>query len=340
MQLHKRTPDIGQLFKVFRREAPDRPTLFELFMNDSLYEILAERKHPGDDPLEYLKFRVDAFYAAGYDYVSINGCDIGFPAGEHDRDKTISLNQGFVITDWASFERYPWPDPEHYDYSKLEKILAYLPGNMRLMVMGPSGVLENVISLVGYDNLCFMIADEPELAETVFERVGTTLEKYYRLCAQYPSVGFLMSNDDWGFNTQTFLSPEMMRKYVFPYHARIVKAGHDANKPVVLHSCGELNAVMEDVIQMGYDARHSYEDVITPVEEFYERWGSRIAILGGIDMNFIVTKTPEEVAARARAMLERTKTRGGYALGTGNSVPEYIPINNYLAMLGVALEEG
>lgn len=339
MRLTNRLPDIDQLLKVFRREVPDRPVLFELFMNDPLYEVLAGRKNPGGaDPLEYLKFRVDAFAAAGYDYVSTQGCDIAFEVGTSEHEKTKSLNDGFVITDRASFEAYKWPDPESRDYSVLTKIADYLPGNMKLMIMGPCGVLENAIALVGYDNLCFMLVDDPDLAAEIFARVGNVLEKYYRICAEHASVGFLMANDDWGFNTQTFLSPDMMRKYVFPYHQKIIHAAHDNGKPIALHSCGELGGVMEDVIGMGFDARHSYEDVITPVEQFYEKWHDKIAVFGGIDIDFIVTRTAGEVADRARKMLERTKERGGYALGTGNSVPEYIPRENYFAMIKVALE--
>ena len=60
--------------------------------------------------------------------------------------------------------------------------------------------------------------------------------------------------------------------------------------------------------------------------------------MGGIDMNFLVTRTPEEVYARARAMLERAADRGNYLLGSGNSIPEYVPVENYLAMIRAALD--
>jgi uroporphyrinogen decarboxylase len=70
----------------------------------------------------------------------------------------------------------------------------------------------------------------------------------------------------------------------------------------------------------------------------YERWGERIAILGGIDLDFVCRSTPAEVHARSRAMLERSATRGGYALGTGNSVPEYVPVENYFAMITAATQ--
>jgi uroporphyrinogen decarboxylase len=50
----------------------------------------------------------------------------------------------------------------------------------------------------------------------------------------------------------------------------------------------------------------------------------------------MVTQTPERIFERATRMLERTRTRGGYLLGTGNSVPEYIPFENYRALLRAA----
>jgi len=75
-----------------------------------------------------------------------------------------------------------------------------------------------------------------------------------------------------------------------------------------------------------------------PVEEAYEQWGSRIATMGGIDVDFLCRSTPAHVYARSRAMLERTVKRGGYALGSGNSIPEFVPHAQYLAMLSAAWE--
>ena len=89
---------------------------------------------------------------------------------------------------------------------------------------------------------------------------------------------------------------------------------------------------------MGFDGRHSYEDVIMPVEDAYDKYGDRIVIMGGIDMNFLVNGTPEDIYARSRAMLERSAEKGNYLLGSGNSIPPYVPVKNYLAMTKAALD--
>jgi len=349
MKLHNRKPDMENLYSVLRGEKPSRPTLFELFMNQDLYERLAGRKlkvlkdgGPGqaeENALDNLKLVVEAYAAAGYDYATTHASAFAFEAGEHERKNTISLNEDFVITDEASFERYRWPDPSKADFSRLENIRPFLPEGMKLMVMGPGGVLENVITLTGYDNLCFMIYENPKLAEAVFNHVGERLLAYYQRALQYDTIGLLMSNDDWGFKHQTFLSPADMRKYVFPWHKKYVELAHSKKIPAVLHSCGYANDIMDDIINfMGYDGKHSYEDAILPVEECYDRWHSRIAILGGIDVNYIIQRSEEEITARCRAMLKRAESGGSYALGTGNSVPEYIPQDHFIALLKAALE--
>jgi uroporphyrinogen decarboxylase len=341
MKLHNRKPDIENLYKVFRCETPSRPTLFELFMNRPLYERLAGRTLPtaGDPALENLKLVVDAYAAAGYDYASTHGSAFGFPSGRREAKNTLSLNEGFVITDEASYNAYTWPEPEDCDYSRLEKIRPFLPDGMKLMAMGPGGVLENVIRLTGYDNLCLMMYDSPDLVRAVFDNVGKRLLRYYEIALEFDTVGLLMSNDDWGFKTQTFLAPQDMRNYVFPWHKKYVELAHKHGIPAALHSCGYFGEVMEDTISyIGFDGKHSYEDAILPVEDSYERWQGRIAILGGMDVNWIIGHSEEDITARCRAMLQRADSRGGYALGTGNSVPEFIPQEHFIALLKAALD--
>ncbi|MDD2361513.1 MAG: uroporphyrinogen decarboxylase family protein [Oscillospiraceae bacterium] len=339
MTISNRQPEFQNLLKVLRCEVPKRPTLFEFFMNIPLYEKLAGRKEHYNSYLDIMKLIIDAYRNAGYDYATVYASDFKFSINNKEHKSTLSLNEGMVITDRASFDAYDWPDPESFDYSRLEKIEDYLGDNMKLMIMGPDGVLENVTKLVGYDNLCYMLFDDPELVQEIFDSVGSRLVKYYEIAAQYNSVGVLISNDDWGFNSQTLLSVDDLRKYVFPWHKRIVEVIHKASKPAVLHSCGYMNDVMEDIITyMGFDGKHSYEDNILSVEESYKRWGGRIAILGGIDVNFLITSSEEEITKRCRNMIDTSMEDGGYALGSGNSIPDYIPYEKFMAMIKSALD--
>jgi uroporphyrinogen decarboxylase len=91
-----------------------------------------------------------------------------------------------------------------------------------------------------------------------------------------------------------------------------------------------------EIQDMKYDGKHSYEDEIISVEDAYEKWGDRIAILGGIDLDFLVRSSKKDIFFRAKKLLELTHEKGGYALGSGNSIPEYVPNDNYFAMLSAA----
>ena len=269
--------------------------------------------------------------------VTTGGSDLLFPTGDTEYRETKSLNAHACIKNREDFERYPCPDPDKADYSRLEKVAPYLPGNMKIMASSPDGLLENVINIVGYDNLCLMLYDDPELVRDIFDRVGSILLRHYEISASFDTVGILMINDDWGFNSQPMLSPAQMREYAFPWHKKMVEVAHRHGKPAVLHSCGQLESVMEDIIEdMKFDGKHSYQDNILPVEDAYRRWGGRIAILGGLDVDFLVRSEPEEITARARRMLEMAEEKGGYALGSGNSIPSYIPPEHYFAMLRAA----
>ena len=333
----RREPDFNNILQVLQGKKPSRPTLFEFFMNMDVYRLVAGDPPSGDDPVQMIAYLARAFAACGYDYVTTGGSDLLFPTGDTEYRETKSLNAHACIKNREDFERYPWPDPDKADYSRLEKVAPYLPGNMKIMASSPDGLLENVINIVGYDNLCLMLYDDPELVRDIFDRVGSILLRHYEISASFDTVGILMINDDWGFNSQPMLSPAQMREYAFPWHKKMVEVAHRHGKPAVLHSCGQLESVMEDIIEdMKFDGKHSYQDNILPVEDAYRRWGGRIAILGGLDVDFLVRSEPEEITARARRMLEMAEEKGGYALGSGNSIPSYIPPEHYFAMLRAA----
>ena len=324
-------PDFNQLLKVVGKQVPARPVFFELFMNLPLYELVNGEQLGDDTALGVAKFTVKAFHKMGYDYTTLHASRIGIHMNIHAK-QTRSLNDNAGIVDEATFEAYPWPNPEDHSTHILHDIKPFLPDGMKLMVMGPGGVLENVTGLLGYDNLCVMLYDDPDLAQRVFDAVGSRLVRYYELALQHESVGLISSNDDWGFKSQPFLSPAMMRQYVFPWHQKIVDTVHKAGRPVFLHSCGNLESLMEGIIGLGYDAKHSFEDNILPIEQAYERWQGKIGLLGGLDMDFLCTRTEDEIYQRTLRMLERTADRGGWEVGTGNSVPEYLPPKALFAM--------
>jgi len=340
----KLEPDFARLEAVFARRVPDRVPFIELFVDEPV--MVAVRGAPfSSDADGYARDLAEYYYRMGYDYVPC-ATSFGFPYKSTAVADTAALamrerawmdeNRGMVET-WEDFDRYPWPTPTDECYRPIEYAARYLPEGMKLIPHGPGGVLENVMWVMGYGPMSYAMADEPELVQAMFDRVGERLVKVFDEIASHEAVGAVFLGDDMGFKTQTMMAPEAMRKYVFPWQRKIAEAVHAHGKPFLLHSCGNLESVMDDLIDyVGIDGKHSFEDVIMPVAEAKRRWGDRTAILGGVDVDVLCRATAEEVAARTREILEACMPGGGYALGSGNTVTNYMPVENYLAML----EEG
>lgn len=303
---------------------------------------------------EYLKNYIECWYRLGYDYIRFT-TDFRFEAGLSFKTKSREGNDTSqvpkptrkwteegkgVIISWEDFERYPWPEVEDMDLWSYEFASDNLPEGMGIMGCLSGGILEIALNdLFGYETLSYLIYDDPELVRAVFDRIGNLVYKAYeRLIGLKNLVGFFQG-DDMGFKTATLISPEALRRYVLPWHKKLAEFCHSHNLLYILHSCGNLEAIMEELIHnVKIDARHSFEDAIMPVTEVKKKYGDRIAILGGVDVDKLCRFKEKDLRAYVRNILDICMPGGAYALGTGNSVANYIPLNNYLIMLDEGLK--
>jgi uroporphyrinogen decarboxylase len=202
-----------------------------------------------------------------------------------------------------------------------------------------NGVLEISEDLVGFESLAYLKADYPDVFARLYQKIGdlmvTLWDEFLRRYSD--TYAICRFGDDLGFKSGTLVSPALIRQFVIPQYRRVIDRVHQAGKPFLWHSCGKIFAVMEDVLALGIQAKHSNEDVIAPYEKWIELYGDRIGLLGGVDVDILCRTEPAEVfeQVRARGLRYRNMARG-YALGSGNSIPNYVPVDGYLAMLRAA----
>lgn len=336
-------PDFRNMELILKKKPAPRPVMFDFIIGSDKEKMLVGDEYRNTTELDRVITNVRAFDSAGFDHACIVVRGMTFPrkTEEHPGVQTKSLNVGATIVDWKSFSEYRWPELTDCDFSILEEAGKYLNPHVRFIPFSLDGILENTIGIMGYENLCLALYDDPDLVAAVFANVGKRIDQYFTECLKHDVVGAILCNDDWGFNTQTMLHPDILRKFVFPWYQKIVEKAHSCGKYAILHSCGYFGDIVEDIVDtMKFDGRHSYEDKIMPVEAAYEFLYPRIAVMGGIDIDFLARSTPEVIRDRTLRMLERTRIRGGYALGSGNSIPDYISNENYQAMLSAAYEMG
>ena len=89
--------------------------------------------------------------------------------------------------------------------------------------------------------------------------------------------------------------------------------------------------------EIGIDAKHSNEDNIAPFDDWITRYGDRIGLLGGFDLDLLCRETPDKIFSQVLHDGKRFRREAkGYALGSGNSIPDYVPADSYLAMVRAA----
>lgn len=341
--------DYGQLDRVLRRQTPDRVPVIEMAADRGfIREVLGhgpEAIAPDRDLADWQRFwlwRIEYQRVAWPDFLAVPLEGLTYPTrnvqfaantaelADEDR-KWVNESEG-VIGSRADFDAYPWPE-DPFDPARIDFVAENVPPGMGL-IANSAGILEWTMWLMGYEPLAISLYEDPELVRDVTTRIGERFVAFYHETARHPAVRAMWLNDDLGFKTSTMLSPQHLREYIFPWHKKLAAIAHAQGKPFLLHACGNCEAVIDDLIDdVGIDAKHSFEDVIEPVTSFHQRFGQRVAVLGGMDIDFLARRSPDEIRRRTREILETCAPTGGYALGSGNSVTNYIPVPNYLAML-------
>ncbi len=88
----------------------------------------------------------------------------------------------------------------------------------------------------------------------------------------------------WGLRP-ILLDPETIRTHIIPQYKKVIDLAHCDGKNFLMHSCGNIFSVMDDLIAIGIDAKHSNEDQIAPFDRWIELYGNSIGLFGGVDVN-------------------------------------------------------
>ncbi len=243
----------------------------------------------------------------------------------------VNDNRG-PITSWNEFEQYNWPTDFH-GINFLSRLVAQrCPDGLKVMVI-PGGVFEWTTWLMGLVPFSYALVDTPDLVQAVIEKVTASIIGVVEDLLDEPNLGGFFMGDDLGFASGTMVSPAVLRKYFMPQTKKVVQCVRQTDKLFLFHSCGNMYSMMPDLLEMGVQGKHSFEDKIRPVESVYNEWGAKMALIGGMDVHLLATGTEDAIRKRVREILDVCGSGGHYVFGTGNSVANYIPIDNYRIML-------
>jgi uroporphyrinogen decarboxylase len=340
-------PDYRRLEMVMTRSGiPDRVPFYELFVEDTMVtRMTGMAPSPAAD--------VRLYHSLGHDYVNFSP-DIGLhqtpcltvgDTGENNQQgvrEWLDSDSG-VITTRREMEAYPWPVVGDWCCEKFAAYQSLLPDGMKIVIR-PTGVFENVRRLVGMVPMSFMLYDDPDLLAEIFRRVGETIYGVVAHTfqkADLRSVFACVMGDDLAHGRGPVVPPAVYRAHVFPWMKRVADLVHGKGMPFGLHSCGDNEEIMEDLITgVGIDAKHSFQDNVISATRFKEEYGDRLAVLGGVDMDKLTLLSTEAFRPYCREMLAACMKGGGFALGTGNSPATFVRLENFYEMHRVGFAHG
>ena len=336
-------PDYRNIQNAALNRKSDRLPIYEHSIGHGIIEKVTGKKCPDpyngnySDKLEYFKIFCDFHVTLGYDAPSAEGCAAAVMPGAG----ALGNHVEGVIKTRADFEKYPWNEIEDLYFNYFSDFFKALRANLHegMLAVGGvgNGVFECVQELVGFEELCLIRADDEELFADLFAKAGDVLCSIWtRFLPQFGDIFCVFRmGDDLGFKSSTLLPPDDIRKHVIPQYKRIIDIVHSYKKPFLLHSCGCIFDVMGDMINIaGIDAKHSNEDAIAPFSRWIDDYGTKIGNFGGLDTDALCDVTPCDIVEYTTQAYNVCAAKGrGVAMGSGNSIPDYVSVDRYVTAL-------
>lgn len=339
-------PDYNNILAVLFNKKPGRIPLYEHHIDVPFISkyLGIEIGLNGNKPVDYeeyysqlTSFWKDMTYDA-FDYEAAI-CDIIPGHG------AIMGGMAGPIQNRDDFQKYPFDDiPKIFweTYTPhLEAIKKVMPQGMKAYGGCGYGIFETSQDLVGYEYLCVMQYTDPDLFRDVFLKIGDLYDQLWtEMVNRYGDLFvFCRMGDDLGFKTSTLLEPDTIRAHILPQYKKVIDIVHNAGKKFLLHSCGNIFELMDDIIALGIDAKHSNEDEIAPFEKWIELYGNRIGLFGGIDVNILFLNSYDDVFKIVLEKGKKYRSRAfGYGIGSGNSIAGYVPVEGFQAMIDAVNE--
>lgn len=330
-------PDIERFKKTLLLENTGYISNAELGIHPVIKEKFLGRK------IRTLQDDIEFWYKAGYDYIKLQP-EVDFNPEAKGLDQNMTFNEDGslkrkwategtgVITSMEDFERYRFPEISEISYKRFEDIRSKLREGMG--VIGQYGdIFTMTWEMMGFENFSISLFENPALIEQLMQKLGEIVLHMFEYFAESDQVDILWYSDDISYTNALMMSPEVLRQYFFPWLKKIGDLAKSSGKPFIYHTDGILYDVFEDIIACGVNAIHPIEPKAMDIAEVKQKVGDRLCLIGHVDVDLLARGSEQQVRDKVRENVEKAGFNGGYCVGSGNSVPEYVNFENYLAML-------
>jgi uroporphyrinogen decarboxylase len=240
----------------------------------------------------------------------------------------------------ADLDRLRPPDPRRDPVlAAVRETARRLKGRRAVVFVAPVDFAA-AWNLCGMERLLTSYLEEPGFAR----RIGALVLEYgVALCRLAVGEGadVVVLSDDYAHKTGSLMSPTQFRTFVLPFLAEAVGAVRATGALCVKHTDGDIRGLLEDIVRTGVDG-------IGPLEPaagmdpgaVKRRYGSRVSVVGSVDVDLLCRGSVEEVRSATRALITSVSAGGGHVLSSANTITSSVRPENFVAMVRTARELG
>jgi uroporphyrinogen decarboxylase len=188
------------------------------------------------------------------------------------------------------------------------------------------------------ENLMMDFLDHPdfvhELLDTIVEWNIAQVQR-----ALEHDIDCVYFGDDWGQQRGLQMGPATWREFIGPAAAKMYRVVRDAGRYVMIHSCGDVDELFDDLIGMGINCFNPFQPEVMDVAALIDQYRGRLAFFGGLStQRTLPYGSPDDVRVETERLLS-LGARGGYILAPAHDVPKDVPLENMLAFIEAAHQQ-
>ena len=238
---------------------------------------------------------------------------------------TYPTHNGHPITDLSCWrEQITMPNLDEIDWTPL-KAQAEKIDRDRCIVSGfvEMGLFERSYLLLGMEDALMSYLTDPHIMADLLNAIADYKIQLIERFDDAIDMDMIWYGDDWGTQDALFVPPDVWRKVIKPSTQRIYDCLKDRNIIINQHSCGKIDDVFADMVEMGADVWNPCQPC-NDLASLKKQFAGRIAFCGGIDSQFVLDKpgvTTQEVRAEVRRRIDELANGGGYIAAPSHGVP-------------------
>jgi len=252
-------------------------------------------------------------------------------------DKDIGNVEGCVLPE-PTLKGYTFPDPvDPRFFAGIPERIAKFGDRWRVFQIGFS-LWERAWTLRGWQNLMMDFYDHPDFVSDLLNTIADYNVAQVKEALKY-EIDALYFGDDWGMQRGLQMGPAMWHKFIRPVLKRTYGVVRQAGKFVMIHSCGDVDELFDDLIEIGVNCFNPFQPEVMDVTALLGRYRGRLAFHGGLSTQRTLPYGSTDDVRRETARLLELGRDGGYIFAPAHDVEGDVPLENMLAFIEVVQQQ-